>query len=83
MKMSQVRTEWGVNGEREREHQISIGKDRALDINGNGMGQKCPLVKKHTSVFLVMQINRTNKLLIKMGGSQILWISWEPQHSFS
>jgi hypothetical protein len=65
------------------EREISGVRDRALDRNGNGMGQKCPLVKKHTSVFLVMQINRTNKLLIKLGGSQILWISWELQHSFS
>jgi hypothetical protein len=31
--------------------------------NGNGVGQKWPLVNKDTGVFLVLQINRRNKLI--------------------
>jgi len=34
--------------EREREQQISGVRDRALGRNGNGVGQKWPLVKLNT-----------------------------------
>jgi hypothetical protein len=44
MKSQQVRTEWGVEGEgereRKREEQIYRVRDGVLDRNGNGMGQK-------------------------------------------
>jgi hypothetical protein len=48
MKMQQVEAEWGASGEgeRDREQQISGVRDRALDRNGNDMGQKWSLVKK-------------------------------------
>ncbi len=58
--------------EREREQRINGVSDGALDKNGNGKGQKWPFVKMDTGVFLVKHINRTNKLSIKLGGSQIL-----------
>jgi hypothetical protein len=63
-------------GEREREHQINRVRDTELDRNGNGMGQILPLAKMDVGVFLVIQINRTNKLSIKLGGSQILQFLW-------
>ncbi len=48
--------EWGVEGEgvreRERKQQINGERDEALDRNGSGMGQKWPLVKLNTRVFL-------------------------------
>ncbi len=59
-------------GERERKQQINRVRDRVLDRNGNGVGKKQPLVKMDILVFLVKQINRTNKLSIKLGRSQIL-----------
>jgi hypothetical protein len=59
-------------GERERKQQINRVRDRVLDRNGNGVGQKQPLVKMDILVFLGKQINRTNKLSIKLGRSQIL-----------
>ncbi len=47
--MTTGETEWGVGGEgereSEREQQINRKRDGALDINGNGMGQKGPLGK--------------------------------------
>ncbi len=36
----QVKTKWGVNGEREREEQINGVRDGALDRNRNGVGWK-------------------------------------------
>jgi hypothetical protein len=44
-KITRGETEWGVDGEgeREREQQINGVRDRALDRNGSGMGQKWPL----------------------------------------
>ncbi len=67
-------------GEREREQHINGVRGGALDRNGNGngngMGQTWLLVKMVTRVFLVKQINRTNKLSIKSGGSQILQFHW-------
>jgi hypothetical protein len=63
-------------GEVEREQQINRVRDGALDRNGSGMGQKWPLEKLNTRVFLVMQINRTNKVSIKLGGFQILQFLW-------
>ncbi len=62
--------------EREREQQINRVREEALDRNGSGMGQKCPLEKLNTWVFLVMQINRINKLSIKFGGFQIPQFFW-------
>jgi hypothetical protein len=47
-------------------------RDGALDRNRNDIGLKWPLVKKDTRVFLVKQINKTNKLSIKLRGYQIL-----------
>ncbi len=38
----------GENRKREREQQISRVRDRALDINRNGVGWKWLLVKKDT-----------------------------------
>jgi hypothetical protein len=61
-----------VERERDREQRTSGVRDGALDKNGNGVGRKWSLVKKDTFVFLVKQINRTNKLSIKLGGSRIL-----------
>jgi len=61
MKSQQVRTEWGVEGEgereRKREEQIYRVRDWVLDRNGNGVGQKWPLEKLNNWVFLVMPIN--------------------------
>ncbi len=34
--------------ERERDQQVNGVRDRALDRNGNGVGQKWPLVKMDT-----------------------------------
>ncbi len=52
MNLQQVRTEWGVSeeGEREREREQWINgvRDRTLDRNGNGVDWKWPLVKKDT-----------------------------------
>ncbi len=54
MKLQQVKTEWGVSrerereGEREREQWINGVRGGTLDRNGNGVGWKCPLVKKDT-----------------------------------
>ncbi len=75
-----MKTEWGVRGEREREREREQQingerereRDRALDRSGNGVGLKWPLVIMNARVFLSIQINRTNKLSIKLGGSQIL-----------
>ncbi len=78
MKIPQVKTEREVSGERERERererqrQINGVRDGTLDRNGNGMGQKWPLVKMDNRVFLAVQTNGINKLSIKLGGSQIL-----------
>ena len=66
----------GRRREREREQQINRVRDGALDRNGNGVGQKWPLEKLNTRVFLVMQINRINELSIKLGGFQILRFFW-------
>ena len=60
----------GRGREREREQRVNGVRDRVLDRNGNGVGQKWPLVKMYTLVFLVKQIKTTNKLSIKLGGSQ-------------
>jgi hypothetical protein len=51
-------------------------RDGVLVKNGNGMSQKWPLVKKDSGIFLVMCINRTKKLSIKAGGSQIPQFHW-------
>ncbi len=50
MKWKQVKTEWGVNGGRERERELRISRvrDGALDGNRNGVGWKWSLVKKNT-----------------------------------
>jgi hypothetical protein len=48
VKSQQVKTEWGVSGEGEREQQINGVSDGALDRNGNGEGQKWPFVKMAT-----------------------------------
>ncbi len=52
MKMQQVKTEWGISREgereREREQQINGMRDGAEDRNGNGVGWKWPFVKKDT-----------------------------------
>jgi hypothetical protein len=66
-------------GEREREKQINRVGDGVLDRRGSGVGQKQLVKKKNLPVFLAIQINRINILLIKLGGLQIL----VPQHSFS
>ncbi len=83
--MQQVKTEWGVCSEEEREieQQTSGVRDGAFDRNGNGVGQKWTLVKVDTLVFLVMQIDRTNKLSIKLGRSRIVQFYLVPKHSFS
>ncbi len=70
-----VGSEWRGR-EIERKQWINGVRDGALDRNGNGVGQKWPLVKMDTWVFLVMQINRTIKLSIKLGGSRILQFHW-------
>ncbi len=62
--------------EGEREQWVNGVRDGALDRNGNGVGKKWPVVKMDTRVFLVMQINRTNKLPIKLGGSRIHQFLW-------
>ncbi len=68
---------WNQNRrEREREWQINGVRDGMLDRNGNGMGQKWPLEELNIWAFLVMQINRINKLSIKLGGFQILQFFW-------
>ncbi len=71
-----VTIEWGVNGEREggreKELQISRVGDRVLDRNGYGEDWKWPLVKKDTWVFLAKQINRINRLSIKMDKSWVV-----------
>ncbi len=46
-------------GEGDREHHINGVGEGALVQDGNGVGQKCPLVKFNTRVFLSMKINRT------------------------
>jgi hypothetical protein len=56
-------------GGREREQQINGVRDGALDRNGNDVGWKWQLVKKDTLVFLAKQINRTNRLSIKVDKS--------------
>ncbi len=76
---SQVRTEWGVEGEGERgrERELHInGVREGLDRNRNGVGQKWPLEKLNTRVFLLTQINTINKLPIKLGGFLILQFLW-------
>jgi hypothetical protein len=87
MKLQQVKTEWGSKQrERERDRQISRVRDRASDRSGNGVGWKCPFVKKDTRVFLVTQINRINSLSVKRDKSWVdhkFFISLVPQHSFS
>jgi hypothetical protein len=75
-KITTGETEWGVDGEREREEWINRVRDGALDRNGNGVGQKWLLVKMDTRVFLVMQINRTNKLSTELGRSRIIQFHW-------
>ncbi len=72
-------TEWwddGEGGSSKREQQINRARDGALDKNDSGMGQKLLLEKLNTWVFSVMQINRTNKLPVKLGGFQILQFLW-------
>ncbi len=61
--------------EREREW-INGVREGALVINGNGMCQKWLLVNLNTRVILSMQINRTNKLSMKLSGSQIQQFCW-------
>jgi len=67
----------GENGvgskRREREQWISGVRDEALDRSGNGDGLKWPLVKKVTWVILVKQINRINRLSIKISNSLFHW----------
>jgi hypothetical protein len=63
-------------GEREREEQIYGVRDRVLDRCGSGVGQKKLVKKKNLPVFLAIQINRINKLLIKLGVFQILLFFW-------
>jgi hypothetical protein len=46
-------------GEGDREHHINGVREGALVQDGNGVGQKCPLVNLNTRVFLSMKINRT------------------------
>ncbi len=53
-------------GEGDREQQINGVREGAMVQDGNGVGQKWPLVKLNTRVFLSMQINRTN--------SQLNWV---------
>ncbi len=67
MKSQQVKTEWGVSREREREREEWINgvRDRMLDRNGNGVGWKCPLVEDDTWVFLVKEINIMNRVSIR------------------
>jgi hypothetical protein len=65
-------TEWGFDGEREREKWINLVKDGVLDRNGSGMGQNWLLEKLNTRIFLVMQMNKINKLSMKLVVSQIL-----------
>jgi len=62
--------------ERGKEQRINRVRDGKLDRNGNGMGQISPLAKMDIGVFLVIQINRTNKVSIKLGGSQSLQFVW-------
>ncbi len=60
---------------RERE-QFKGVRDGALDRRGSGVGEKWPLEKRTTWIILVMQINRINKLSIKLGWFQILQFLW-------
>jgi hypothetical protein len=80
MKSQQVKTEWRVEGEGERERekvrQINRVRDGVLGRNGSGVGQKWPLEKLKSRVFLVMQINEINKLSIKLGWFQNLQFFW-------
>jgi hypothetical protein len=46
-------------GEGDKEQQINGVREGALVQDGNGVGQKWPLVKLNTRVFLSMKINRT------------------------
>ncbi len=62
--------------ERERECQNNRVSDKALVGNGDGVGQKWPLVKSNSWVFLSNQINRTSKVSITLGGSLILQFGW-------
>ncbi len=41
-------TEWGVDGEGEREEWINGVRDGVLDINRSNVGQKCLLEKLNT-----------------------------------
>jgi hypothetical protein len=62
----------GEGGRDRKKAEVSQSERQSIGQKWKWRGLEWPLVKMDTRVFLVMQINRTNKLSIKLGGPGIL-----------